>query len=176
MPLGGWETNCFDGRFCEEDYAEKIVDLMTFLSYHTDEVSFPAAVQWVYSSNHDEINHSRIFWGGVEATEYIEELKKWGQLFDGFLQGENDYYLFDYICNSLHKDKEYNAYHLLKSFSLCQLFLENEREKELDDKLPAFFDYYYTLDERKKMAICFREIRNKIAHGDFIAFTKKIEE
>ena len=23
MPLGGWETNCFDGRFCEEDYAEK---------------------------------------------------------------------------------------------------------------------------------------------------------
>ncbi len=26
MPLGGWETNCFDGRFCEEDYAEKVVD------------------------------------------------------------------------------------------------------------------------------------------------------
>lgn len=127
-------------------------------------------------SNHDEINHSRIFWGGVEATEYIEELKKWGQLFDGFLQGENDYFLFDYICNSLHKDNEYNAYHLLKSFSLCQLFLENEREKELDDKLPAFLDCYYTLDERKMMAICFREIRNKIAHGDFIAFNKKIEE
>lgn len=26
MPLGGWDTNCFDGRLCEEDYSEKIID------------------------------------------------------------------------------------------------------------------------------------------------------
>lgn len=31
MPTGDWRTNCFDGRFCEEDYAEKIVDLMQFV-------------------------------------------------------------------------------------------------------------------------------------------------
>ncbi|MBR3743137.1 MAG: hypothetical protein IKN04_22220 [Clostridia bacterium] len=176
MPLGGWETNCFDGRFCEEDYAEKIVDLMTFLSYHTDEVSFPAAVQWVYSSNHDEINHSRIFWGGVEATEYIEGLKKWGKLFDAFLQSENDYYLFDFICNAIHKDNDYNVYHLLKSYSLCQLFLENEHENELDKKLPEFLDGSYSIEERERMALSFRQVRNKIAHGDFIEFNKKIEE
>lgn len=176
MPLGGWETNCFDGRFCEEDYAEKIIDLMTFLSYPTDGVSFPASAQWVYSSNHDEIEHCRIFWGGDEATEYIEGFKKWGKLFDAFLQSENDYYLFDFICNAIHKDNEYNVYHLLKSYSLCQLFLENEHENELDKKLPEFLDGSYSIEDREKMALCFRQIRNKIAHGDFIEFNKKIEE
>lgn len=28
MPLGGWETNCFDGRMCENDYAEKIINFI----------------------------------------------------------------------------------------------------------------------------------------------------
>lgn len=176
MPLGGWETNCFDGRCCEEDYAEKIIDLMTFLSYPTEGVSFPASVQWVYSSNHDEINHHRMFWGGDDAALYIEELKRWGKLFDDFLQAENDYYLFDFICNALHKDNEYNVYHLLKAYSLCQLFLEDEREAELDKKLPEFLNDSYSMEEREKMALYFRQIRNKIAHGDFIEFNKKIEE
>lgn len=176
MPLGGWETNCFDGRFCEEDYAEKIIDLMSFLSYPADDVLFPASVQWVYSSNHDEINHCRIFWGGEGAEAYIEELKKWGKLFDDFLQVENDYYLFDFICNALHNDNEYSVYHLLKAYSLCQLFLEDEREAELDKKLPEFLDSSYSIAERERIAICFRQIRNKIAHGDFIEFNKKIEE
>ncbi len=175
MPLGGWETNCFDGRFCEEDYAEKITDLMSFLSYPTDGVSFPASVQWVYSSNHDEINHCRIFWGGDDAGAYIEELKKWGKLFDDFLQTENDYYLFNFICNALHKDNEYNVYHLLKAYSLCQLLLENERETELDKKLSVFLNSSYSLEEREKMAIWYRQLRNKIAHGDFIEFNKKLE-
>ena len=65
---------------------------------------------------------------------------------------------------------------MLKAYSLCQLFLEDEREAELDKKLPEFLDSSYSIAEREKIAICFRQIRNKIAHGDFIEFNKKIEE
>lgn len=148
MPLGGWDTNCFEGRLCEEDYAEKIIDLINFLSYHYDDksISFPQPVpQWTYSSNHDEIDHYRIFWGGNPASEYICSLQEWGKLFDTFLQNKNDYLLFDYLTNSIHKDNEYNEYHLMKVYSLCQLFLEKEYESELDIKLPSFLSHQFTL-------------------------------
>lgn len=180
MPLGGWDTNCFEGRLCEEDYAEKIIDLINFLSYHYDDRSiiFPEPVpQWTYSSNHDEINYYRIFAGGEPASEYIRSLQEWGKLFDAFLQSKNDYLLFDYLTNSIHKDSEYNEYHLMKSYSLCQMFLEKEYESELDVKLPLFLAHRFASnDEKKKCAILLRKLRNKIAHGDFVAFEKYIEE
>lgn len=177
MPLGGWDTNCFDGRFCEEDYAEKNIDLMMFLSNDTEGTSFPEPIpQWIYSSNHDEINSYRIFWGGDEAKPYIESLIKWGKLFDEMLKSNEDYLLFDYLCNAIHEDNEYNTYHFLKSFSLCQLFLEKDKEKELDEKLPQFLDPRFEEDERREKAKQLRQIRNKIAHGDYKQFTERIEE
>lgn len=180
MPLGGWDKNCFEGRLCEEDYAEKIINLINFLSYRYDEksITFPEPVpQWTYSSNHDEIDHYRIFQGGESASEYIRSLQEWGKLFDTFLQNKNDYLLFDYLTNSIHKDNEHNEYHLMKSYSLCQLFLEKEHENELDDKLPFFLIHQFASDdEQKKCAILLRKLRNKIAHGDFIVFEKYIEE
>lgn len=180
MPLGGWDTNCFDGRLCEEDYTEKIIDLINFLSNRRDDntVAFPEPVpQWTYSSNHDEIDHYRIFWGGDSAPEYIRSLQEWGSLFDSFLQDKNDYLLFDYLVNSIHRDNEYNEYHLMKSYSLCQLFLEKERESELDTKLPYFLRHQFgSDDDRKKCACLLRKLRNKIAHGDFVFFEKYIED
>ena len=162
MPLGGWETNCFDGRFCEEDYAEKVVDFINFASYFDRGHSiFPEPTpQWIYSSDHDEINLLRLFWGGEEAAPYIRSLKEWGRLFDNLLVDKNDYLLLDYLFNSIHKDAEYNEYHLLKDFSLCQLFLENKHESELDDKLPQFID---DSDEQRRIlsAQYFRKLRNK---------------
>ena len=179
MPLGGWDTNCFDGRFCEEDYSEKIVDLINFLSYRG--VDDPPSIlpepvpQWVYSSNHDEIDHFRIFWCGEPAKPYIEALKNWGLLFDNLLMNKNDYLLFDYLANVIHKDNEYNENHLLKAYALCQLFLEKEREKELDKKLPEFFTHIDSKDVQKRQAALFRQMRNKIAHGDFVAFEDVVE-
>lgn len=177
LPLGGWETNCFDGRFCEEDCAEKIIDFINFLSYRIEEpAQLPKPVpQWVYSSNHDEVDHFRFFWGGEKADEYIESLKKWGKLFDNLLIDKNDYLLLDYLLNSIHKDNECNEYHLMKSFSLCQLFLEKKHESELDRKLPSFIDESDN-NRRKLSAQYFRKLRNKIAHGDFVAFENIIEE
>lgn len=49
MPMGGWDENPFDGRLCEEDYAEIIMDFFDFMSYDTD-IQMP---MWIYSSNYD---------------------------------------------------------------------------------------------------------------------------
>ena len=84
MPMGDWTTNCFDGRLCEEDYAEKIIDFINFAS-KSDDDSLPSPIpQWIYSSNHDEANDYRLFWGGQEADPYIANLIEWGRLFDNF--------------------------------------------------------------------------------------------
>lgn len=102
-------------------------------------------------------------------------MKKWGELIDSFIVDKNDYLLLDYLINSIHKDNTYNEYHLLKSYSLCQLFLEKERESELDNKLVDFIDE--KSEERKKTsAVYYRKLRNKIAHGDFCAFEGIVEE
>lgn len=177
MPLGGWDTNCFDGRLCEEDYSEKIIDFINFMAY-SDQTGYaiPSPVpQWIFSSNHDEIDHCRIFWGGEEAAAYILALQEWGKLFDSFLCSRNDYLLFDYLVNTIHKDNEYNANHLVKAFSLCQLFLENRKESELDTKLPQFFEPLDPESDTKRQAELFRKMRNKIAHGDFLAFETVVE-
>lgn len=177
MPLGGWDTNCFDGRFCEEDYSEKIIDLINYIArLNCSLYSLPKPVpQWIYSSNHDEFDGFRLFLGGTPAEQYIPSLKEWGILFDAFLATKNDYLLFDYLANTIHKDNEYNENHLMKSYSLCQLFLEREKEMELDSKLPQFLTPVKTEEDTIRQAELFRKMRNKIAHGDFLGFEKIIE-
>lgn len=177
MPLGGWETNCFDGRLCEEDYSEKIINFINFVAcVGKTNYTIPKPIpQWIFSSNYDGIDHWRIFWGGEDATEYISALQKWGRIFDSFLCSKNDYLLFDYLVNTIHKDNEYNENHLMKTFSLCQLFLERYKENELDEKLPQFLETSATKSDRKRQAELFRKMRNKIAHGDFLSFEIVIE-
>ena len=154
MPLGGWDTNCFDGRLCEDDYTEKIIRFFEFLSYVNDGVSaFPSPVpQWTYSSNHDEIDHYRLFWGGEKVETYLQPLHEWGSILDSFLENKESYLLFDYLVNSVYKDDEYNEYHLMKDYSLCQMFLENWQESELDLKLQRFMPSY--IQEVEKTGMC----------------------
>lgn len=177
MPLGGWDTNCFDGRLCEEDYAEKIINFIGYISMLRDpDYILPKPVpQWNYSSNCDEINYNRIFWGGESAAEYIPALKEWGRVFDNFLCKRKDYLLFDYLVNTIHKDNEYNESHLMKSFALCQLFLEKEKERGLDKKLSPFLTCLDSNANMTRQAELFRKMRNKIAHGDFVAFEDLVE-
>ena len=65
-----------------------------------------------------------------------------------FLQEKNDYLLFDYLANAIHKDNEYNEYHLLKAFTLCQLFLETDNAK-IDAKLIHFMNSNLSKRKRK---------------------------
>ena len=176
MPMGDWTTNCFDGRLCEEDYAEKIVDFLMFLSYGRDERIPKYTPQWIYSSNEDNPMPHRIFWSGPSIEECLDSLIDWGHMLDVFLVERSDYLQFDFLANALHEDGKYNTYHFLRSYSLCQLLLEKDKEAELDWKLPMFLDNQYTEEERAHIAFLLRRIRNKIAHGDFAAYENEIEQ
>lgn len=170
MPLGGWNTNCFDGRFCEDDYAEKIIN---FINNIDETGNVPHCI---YSSNDDFHNPYRFLHYRANADKYINSLKSWGEIFDNFLLNKNDYLQLDYLINSFFKDNDYNEYHFLKLYSLCQLLLEKEREIELDKKLIAFLDNKYPEKLKNIIPGKLRKMRNKIAHGDFIAFENLVEE
>lgn len=173
MPMGGWAENPFDGRFCEEDYAEIMVDFFNFMLNGT-ETRMP---MWIYSSNYDrEWPYYRMFFGQGDLTEQIASLREWGQKLDSFLLRRNDYLQIDYIARAVHDAGQYDTYHFFKLFSLCQMFLENKKECELDYKLPQFLDQSFTEEKRNEIATLLRQMRNKIAHGDFVAFEQKTEE
>lgn len=176
MPLGGWDENPFDGRFCEEDYSEKIIDFINYVGNDICPELGGTHINWIYSSNHDEEINRRIFFSGTKLENGINVLKKWGELFDNFLNSKEDYLQLDYLFNSLHKDNEYNEYHYFKSYSLCQMLLENTRETELDWKLPEFInDDSFTTEQKEKITPVLRQIRNKIGHGDFSGLDVKLE-
>lgn len=183
MPLGDWETNCFDGRLCEGDYAEKIVDFIRFLAGGDQDevVKYPQYVpQWTYSSNYDQTDVYRIFWGVLDqnrnTNQAIEALKEWGKLLDNFLIQQSDYYLLDYLCTAFNKEREYNTYDFGELYSLCQLFLEKEKTFELDGKLPDFLDNDLSRKDKFNQAKLMRLLRNKIDHGDYEKFNEIIKE
>ena len=171
MPMGGWDENPFDGRFCEKDYTEMIVNFLNFMSQNKD------CPVWIYSSNHNEtIPFYKLFWINSDSDTKLNCLNFWGNKFDRFLDTKNDYLELDYLIRAIYDEHDYDAYHLSKLYSLCQLFLENEHESELDAKLPKFIDKRYEELERIEISKLLRQMRNKVAHGDFIAFEKKCEE
>lgn len=182
IPLGGWDTNPFDSRFCEKDYSEKILDFICF-SARTGEINLPDSIQCIprciYTSNTDLFDDYRFIFGFTRSIgKPIESLKCFGQMLDKCLQSRNDYFLLDYICNAIHQieEEECSTFQYMKLYSLCQLFLEKEHESELDWKLPMFLDLDHTNEEKKKKAILLRKIRNKIAHGDYVKYDSILEE
>lgn len=171
MLMGGWEDNPFDGRFCEKDFAEMIVDFIHFLSQDSN------CPYWIYSSNYDEPTpFHRLLWVRNDSKQKIECLKSCGEKIDIFLEERNDYLKLDYLIRTIHEKHEYDAYHISKMYSLCQLFLEKEHESELDQKHPQFIDPKYELSERIEIAKTLIQMRNKVAHGDFVVFEEKAEE
>ncbi len=140
MPLGDWRTNCFDGRFCELDSSEKLIDFFSSFSHSLDRGSLPLGTPtWIYSSNRDVHDYQRLlYWGGHSPSACLESLRCWGKLLDGFLETRNDNLLLDYLVNAFYFDKSMDEYGILKRYSLCQLFLEKDRESELDWKLVPF--------------------------------------
>lgn len=186
MPFFDWTTNCFDGRLCEEDYAEKFMDFCHFIIRNSEEyeteidTNFPS---YIYSSNDDLKRHFTL--GRLQLKcfynkeDYIASLQAWGKRFDNFLSSPNDFYQLDYLINAIHKDREYNAYHFLKTFSLCEMLLlsncEECQTKDVDNKLSYFIQDDYSDEEKCSLAKYIRQIRNKIGHGDFLKFNELLE-
>lgn len=184
MPFFDWTTNCFDGRLCEEDYAEKVV---YFINFVNDNISNSINLNIVYSSNSDLLVKSRILlnlsfrirsghndWKSKD--EYIINVQKMGARIDDILNTDNDYYKLDYIMNGIYQDNNYNQNHYLKSFSLLELALlkPSQETGEIDKLLVPFLDNIYGEDS-EDVVILLRQMRNKIGHGDFKGFNNKSE-
>ena len=187
MPFFDWTTNCFDGRLCEEDYAEKFMDFLHFVVWKTEKLNpgayshFPS---YIYTTNHDR-EYSFLLGalnGGnyCNLTTYIESLQRWGETIDDFLITTNDYFQLDYLINSIYKDNEYNAYHLFKVFSLCEMLLvkstNSGKTTDLDKKIPRFISDNYSEEGRSQFGEMVRQMRNKIGHGDFLHLNDLLEK
>lgn len=184
MPVGDWTSNCFDGRCCERDYTEKIVDFIRFLCNEENHKKYPKIpdikIHCIYSGDDYGLpeNCHLIFSGTTNIEKTINYLVEFGALLDSFFNNEEDYYFFDYLCTELHEidRKNFTPNHCQKLYSLCEFFLEKDTDHELDEKLPPFIKDFYSLEDREKIAIIARQIRNKVAHGDFSKFRDKLEE
>lgn len=185
MPFFDWTTNCFDERFCEEDYAEKVMYFSNFVNH---EVQNGIHMNCIFTSNMNPLEHTRIlnnlnfrvdskFNNWKSTDDYIVELQKMGKRIDDILNSENDYYRLDYIMNGIYKDNSYNQNHYLKVFSLLELALltPNHRTNEIDNLLIPYLKNDYGADATG-VAEILRQMRNKIGHGDFKAFNEKAEE
>ena len=100
-----------------------------------------------------------------------------GSIIVSFLISVKVYYQFEFLCDALYEieQNEKSAYHFMKVYSLCALLLEKDVESELDYKLPGLMRKDLSLEERKEQAEFMRKIRNKVAHGDFMAVNKLLE-
>lgn len=111
---------------------------------------------------------------------YVESLQHWGKLIDDFLVAPNDYLQLNYLINSIHKDNEYNAYHLFKVFSLCEMLLVKSANSgkpiQLDEKLPRFLSDKYSVEDQSIIVEMVRQMRNKIGPGDFLRLNDLLEE
>lgn len=181
MPLGDWTENCFDSRLCEDEYEEKIVNFLNFLNHNFDEESGDIPIKtptYIYLSRNDLLDYRRLLFLGKPIDNYLDNMKKWGEYLDSFLNTQNDYYLLDYLVNAIYNDNEYNAYHFVKTFSLCETLLANSRVKKdtkFNEKLSRFIKSNSNETVFKK-TVLLHQIRNKISHGDFEAYLKKTEE
>ncbi|MCM3575494.1 hypothetical protein M3172_20025 [Mesobacillus subterraneus] len=80
-----------------------------------------------------------------------------------------------------HGCSHYNAYHLFKNYSLIEMVIGKEDftdPNKFDDIFALFIesDRFENNEIKKLFAKIIRQIRNKIAHGDFLGLQKKLEE
>ena len=177
IPFGEHTYARFDWGSCEEEPIEKIMGLVSFVYSRNigDDFKLPHAI---YCTNpYGENDYHHIFSGTLEIDEQVENLKEVGSIIDSYLISEKEYYQFEYLCDALYEieQNEKSAYHFMKVYSLCALLLEKDVESELDYKLPGLMRKDLSLEERKEQAEFMRKIRNKVAHGDFMAVNKLLE-
>ncbi|MCF7753176.1 hypothetical protein KQ941_01885 [Paenibacillus xylanexedens] len=115
----------------------------------------------------------------MECTSSLVSI---GSLIDNFLQGEEDFWMLDYIINSMYCDREYNSYHIFKVMSLIEMLIINPSHNgrtvgELERKLPQFLKEDRIENSKKfSFAEIMRKLRNKIAHGDYRGIKQLLEQ
>ena len=148
-----------------------------FMTYNPDKYnSKPLILNFVSSMVKTQTDLKVFNEKAIESMVYV------GKLIDNFLESERDFWIFDYIVNALYESSEYNAYYIFKIMSLIEMLIINpngngKTQGELERKLPRFLlNELNEYDDKELFCTIARKLRNKIAHGDFEAFQKLLEE
>ena len=184
MSFFDWTSNCFDERFCEGDYAEKIITFLNFVYFKRPEEIY---LRCIYSSNTAPTVKNDIIFNsmfqvspGFKNAKSLDDRKRLlkiiGNRLDTTLLEDADYYRIDFLINAIEKDNEYNQYHFFKTYSLLELILlrPNQSTSEIDNLLIPYLTEYCGKESGSLVGIL-RQMRNKIGHGDFQSFRSKSE-
>lgn len=183
-----------DSPTCEIEFAEKWIKLYEFLSrndhngrdwmpstcmYSSEKSLFEQTyvLRTIYAEMSFDIKMDPV----VFNQRKINGLIDFGKMIDSFLEKEENFYMLDYILTAIADDSDYNAYHLFKNYSLIEMIIGKEDFNDpikFDEKLALFIELGRCENNEKKklFAKIIRQIRNKIAHGDFLGVRKKLEE
>ncbi|GJM72662.1 hypothetical protein HMSSN036_48780 [Paenibacillus macerans] len=187
------KNNTMDSPTCEVLFPRKFINFCNIIQYAAgakDDLNNRIPFS-IYSS--DELNAKpRIlnyframikheFDLEIYKNECISSLVRIGSLIDDFLQGEEDFWMLDYIINSMYHDRDYDAYHIFKVMSLIEMLIINPLRNgrtvgELERKLPQFLKEDQVEDAKKASFVeIMRKLRNKIAHGDYRGIQQLLE-
>ncbi|PFE14041.1 hypothetical protein [Bacillus cereus] len=183
-----------DSPTCEIEFGEKWIDFYRFIINNECNKKNWIPLTCMYSSeksNFEKTGVLRVLYGEMNlkfnrnSIDYnqrkINSLLEFGKMIDSFLEIEENFHMLDYIMTAVADDSNYNAYHLIKNYSLMEMIVGKKNLKnpaEFDKKLSLFIesDRYETDEQKKLFAQLIRQIRNKIAHGDFIGVRGKLED
>ncbi|MGG0718916.1 hypothetical protein ABE096_15130 [Robertmurraya massiliosenegalensis] len=182
-----------DSPTCEIEYAEKWINLYEFLIRNDCNKEKLMPLTCMYSSEKSLFEQTYVLRTIYAEMSFdikmvpivfnqrkINSLIDFGKMIDSFLEKEENFDMLDYILTAIADDSNYNAYHLFKNYSLIEMIIGKEDFKDpikFDNKLAEFIELdRYTNKKKEVFAKIIRQIRNKIAHGDFIGVRKKLED
>lgn len=182
-----------DSPMCEKSYAHKficflyniqksfkdnniIINQIPFVTYSSDDLhNEPLILN--YTFNKEDLKKSKNY-----NENCIKSIINMGNLIDNFLKTQKDFWILDYIINTLFESDEYNAYYVFKIMSLIEMLIINPKNNgitvgELEKKLPMFIlDEDLTSEDKLVFSSIVRGLRNKIGHADYNAIQKLLGE
>jgi hypothetical protein len=116
----------------------------------------------------------------INKINSISALQKVGKLIDGFLDTEEDFWLFDYIVDAVSNSNTQGAYQIFKIMSLIEMLIINDKNGKthgkMEKNLPQFLPERIEDSKRELFADIMRKFRNKIGHGDINAVKALLEQ
>ncbi|MBT2663510.1 hypothetical protein [Bacillus sp. ISL-45] len=183
-----------DSPTCEIEFAEKWINLYEFFLGNGGNKRNWIPLTCMYSSGNSLFEQTNVFRTlysemnidiNMDPISFnrrkIDSLIDFGRRIDLFIEKEEYFYMLDYILTAIADDSNYNAYHLFKNYSLIEMVIGKEDftdPNKFDDIFALFIesDRFENNEKKKLFAKIIRQIRNKIAHGDFLGLQKKLEE
>jgi len=107
----------------------------------------------------------------------VNNLLGLGRAVDKYIQGQQDYFLLDYILDII-SNNTHSYFSIVSSFSILEAIIVHKNytslRQELIKKLPQFVPDY--IENKELWVKSIYEIRSKMAHGDYKALQKATEK